>query len=97
MLESQKISDIVSQVVQANTSPTSVLDVKAEPAMDWAGEEEVLRITIVITPEAVSQLAAGRALDTLVQIRDRLGEAGEHRFPILEYATERELVDIDDT
>jgi hypothetical protein len=50
---------------------------------------------------AVLRLAlrgAGRPiLDTLVQIQDRLREAGEERFPIVEYATEEELAESGDS
>jgi hypothetical protein len=34
-------------------------------------------------------------LNTLVQIVDRLQQAGDERFPIIEYATEEELADFD--
>jgi hypothetical protein len=95
MLEADQISRIVSEVVQANTTPASVLGVKTEPATDSKGEE-ALRITIVVTPDAVKQLEAGPVLDALVQVQNRLREAGEERFPIVQYATEEELEDIGD-
>jgi len=96
MLQADQISRIVSEVVQANTTPTSVRSVKTEPATDSEGEE-ALRITIVVTPDAVTQLESGPVLDTLVQLQDRLREAGEERFPIVEYATEEELEEIGDS
>lgn len=95
MLTTDKISQIVSEVVRANTTPTSVRSVTAEPAIDSAGED-ALRITIVITPEAVALLKKGAVVDTLVQIQDRLLEAGEERFPIIYYVTEEELEAIGD-
>jgi hypothetical protein len=95
MLEADQISQIVSDVVRANTTPTSVRSVTTQPATVFEGEEG-LRITIVVTPDAVTQLEAGPVLDTLVQIQDRLREAGEERFPIVDYATEEELENIGD-
>lgn len=96
MLEADQISQIVTEVVRANTTPTSVRSVTTEPATVFDGEEG-LRITIVVTPEAVTQLETGPVLDALVQIQDRLREAGEERFPIVDYVTEEELEDIGDS
>lgn len=96
MLEADKISQIVSEVVQANTTPTSVRSVRTEPTTNSEGED-ALRITVVITPDAVKQLEAVSGLDALVQVQDRLWESGEQRFPIIEYATEEELEDIGDS
>ena len=50
-----------------------------------------MRITIVIRPGAAAKIKGDAALDTLVQIQDRLRAAGEERFPIVEYATKEEL------
>ena len=96
MLATDQISQIVSEVARANTTPTSVRSVRTEPATD-SGGEAALRITIVVTPEAVTLLESGPVLDTLVQVQDRLREAGEERFPIVEYATEEELENIGDS
>lgn len=96
MLDTTAISRIVTQTVDANTTPNSVRRVMIEPAMDSEGKD-ALRITIVITPEAVTQLEAGPIVDTLVQIQDRLREAGEERFPIIYYSTEEELEEVGDS
>jgi len=50
-----------------------------------------LRITIVIPQGAAARLKGDAVLDTLVDIQNRLRNAGEERFPIVEYATEEEL------
>ena len=68
----------------------------AEPTATFDGEDAV-RITIVLTPEAVDQLAAGDPVDVLSRIWDGLRSAGDERFPILEYATEAELEDVGDS
>jgi hypothetical protein len=52
---------------------------------------DALRVTIVIRPGAADKLKGDSVLDTLVEIQDRLREAGEERFAIVEYATQDEL------
>jgi hypothetical protein len=96
MLSPEQISQIVSDVVAAKTSPSSVRAVSSEPATAFE-DEEAVRITIVLTPDAVTQLAAGLAGDAVVQIMDRLRDAGEERFPLLQFATEQELEDVGDS
>ena len=59
--------------------------------------EDALRITIVIKPEAVQLLKGNPLLDTLLQIRQSLQQAGETRLPILEYSTPDELEEDGDT
>jgi hypothetical protein len=93
MLDIDQISQIVTRVVEANTAPRSVRRVMAEPVSTSEGED-ALRITVVLTPEAVNQLASGHPLDVLVQTSDQLRSAGDQRFPILKYATEEELEDV---
>lgn len=95
MLEREQLKKIISDVVATHTTPGSVIDVMTEPATAFDGEEAV-RITIVLTPNAVTQLEAGPAGDTVIQIMDRLRAAGEERFPILQYATEAELEQVGD-
>lgn len=90
MLENNKVSEIVREVATANLTSKSIQDILIEPATDSEGHE-ALRITIVITPGAVLKLKGDAVLDTLVDIQRRLLEAGDERFPIVEYATEDEL------
>ena len=96
MLDTDQISQIVTGAVEANTTPNSVRRVMAEPAAAFDGEDAV-RITIVLTPEAVKQLAAGDPVDVLVRIWNGLRKAGDDRFPILDYATEAELEAVGDS
>ena len=90
MLGKNQIFTIAREVVTANLTSSRVSNVVTEPTIDSEGRE-ALRITIVIKPGAVARISGDAALDTLVQIQDRLREAGEERFPIVEYATEEEL------
>src|SRR5437763_1308669 len=96
MLANDQITQIAREVAQANTAPQSVRNVLAEPAIDSEGEDG-LRITIVVASDAAEKLSGQSALDILVQLLDRLRQAGEERFPLIEYATEDELENIDDT
>jgi len=90
MLEPARISEIVGEVAKAHLTPKSVAGVFSEPATDSEGHE-ALRITIVIGRDATKRLKGDAVLDTLVDIQDRLREAGEERLPIVEYATREEL------
>lgn len=91
MLDRSEIIRIVDEVARANLRPvTSVTEVLTEPATDSLGHE-ALRIIIVIKPGAAARFDGDDVLNTLVQIQDRLHAAGEERFPIVEYATKREL------
>ena len=90
MLKPAEISEIAEEVARAKLSPEVVREVLAEPATDSEGHE-ALRVTIVIEPGAANKLKGDSVLDTLLQIQDRLREAGEDRFAIVEYATQDEL------
>jgi hypothetical protein len=90
MLDEKKIRQIAREVATANLSSANFTSVLSGPAVDSEGHD-ALRITIVIKPAAVSKIGGDAVLDTLVQIRNRLLKEGEERFPIIEYATEKEL------
>ena len=89
-LETDAIKKIVSEVAKANLTSKFVREVRSEPATDSVGRE-ALRITIVIVPGAEAKIKGDALVDTLAQIQDRLRQAGEERFPIVEYATTKEL------
>jgi hypothetical protein len=90
MLEPAQISNIAANVAKANLSPNVVSQAVTEPMTDSQGHD-ALRVTIVIRPGAADKLKGDSVLDTLVEIQDRLREAGEERFAIVEYATQDEL------
>jgi hypothetical protein len=93
-LELEKVTQISTEVARANLGPGNVVRVQSEPTTDSQGKE-ALSILIVIAPDVVDTFNGDEVLDTLVQISDRLLEAGDERFPIIEYATEEELADVD--
>ena len=94
MLELEKVTQISAEVAKANFGSQNVVRVESEPTTDSAGQE-ALNLLIVIAPDVVETINGDAVVDTLVQIIDRLQEAGDDRFPIIEYATEEELADID--
>jgi hypothetical protein len=96
MLAKNEIIKIANDVATANLTSSSVSNIVSEPAIDSEGRD-ALRITIVIKPGAAAKIKGDAALDTLVQIQDRLRQAGEERFPIVEYATKEELEESDDS
>jgi hypothetical protein len=89
-LNEDKINQIVREIATANLGPYASGQVANEPITDSAGQD-ALRITIVIAPDAAPKIKGDAVVDTLVQIQNRLREAGEERFPIVGYATEEEL------
>lgn len=96
MLGTNEISRIVTQAVEANSEPDSVRRVMTEPTATFDGEDAV-RITIVLTPEAVNKLASGDPGDVFIRVWNALRAADDPRFPILDYTTEAELEDVGDS
>jgi hypothetical protein len=96
MLQEKKIRQIAQEVATANLSSANFTSITSSTAVDSEGHE-ALRIIIVIKPGAASKIEGDAALDTLVQIQDRLRNEGEERFPIVEYATAEELSESGDS
>jgi hypothetical protein len=96
MLELEKVTEISTEIAKANFGPENVVRVESEPTADSQGEE-ALNLLIVMAPAIAESIDGDAVLDTLVQIIDRLQQAGDERFPIIEYATEEELADLDST
>lgn len=94
MLEREKIDEIAKEVAAAELGVANVARVQSEPMSDSEGQD-VLRIIIIIPEEAVNRVSGDAALDTLVGLQKSLREAGEERFPIVEYATQKELDAVD--
>jgi len=90
MLDEKRIREIAQEVATANLTSANVTSVSSSAAIDSDGND-ALRITIVIKPGSASKIRGDATLDTLVGIQDRLRAEGEERFPIVEYATKKEL------
>jgi hypothetical protein len=90
MSELADVERITTEVVDAHTAPSAVRAVRVKPSVDSTGDD-ILRISIELSPEAAEMLRGTVPLDILVQLHDRLWEAGETRFPLIDYATTDEL------
>ena len=95
-MENAKIAQIAKQIATANLA--SVCSTSSVSTVDYEGRDAV-RITIVLNSDSAASIKSkGNAvLDTLVQIKKKLEEEGEERFPIVEYATEEELKESGDS
>jgi hypothetical protein len=96
MLTLDQIDRLVGEVAATTLAPGVVNRIFSEAVIDSAGGD-ALRITIVIDDNALSKISGDATVDTLVAVQKRLFEAGEERFPIVEYATVRELAQSGDS
>jgi hypothetical protein len=94
MLDNTEVNLIVRTAATANLGSATFSDVISEPTADLDGRD-ALKITIVLEPEVVGTIEGDAALNTLVEILGNLQKAGDERFPIIEYATEQELLEND--
>ena len=83
---------LIQQPFVAELGKDNVVRVEYEPTTDSQGRA-ALKITVVIAPDAVKRLANGSVLDALVRLQERLSEMRDDRTPIVEYATEAELLE----
>jgi hypothetical protein len=83
---------LIEQPFVAALGKANVVRVEYAPATDSRGRD-ALKVIVVIAPDAVKRLAGGSVLDALVRLRERLSEMRDDRTPIVEYATEAELLE----
>jgi hypothetical protein len=95
MLDDARTIRIIEEIAKSKLGRDNIVRVFTKPGVDSEGKDAV-RITIVITPDAVTRIKGDALLDNLLEIHNRLSEAGEARTPIVGYATEEELAEIDD-
>jgi hypothetical protein len=90
MLQERDINLIAQDVASANLHSSSVHSVLSAPTIDSQGDP-ALKITIVLTAGSTDTIQGKDILKTLDQLQQRLQEAGEDRFPIVEFETKDEL------
>jgi hypothetical protein len=95
MLEDKKVARIVSAAAR-KTLGKEFIRTEIGPTIDSRGESAI-RVLLVIKPGAADRITGDAALDSVVGIQRQLQEAGEEDFPIIEFATEEELAEVDDT
>jgi hypothetical protein len=89
-IETQRIVDIARAAASANLRSWVADTIVNSTTTDSTGRDAI-RITFVLTPGSSAAIEGDAALKTLVQIRQRLEDEGDERFPIIEYATKDEL------
>lgn len=82
----------MARVVEGQDDATQILRFLTEPTTDSEGKE-ALRITLVLTPAAAKTFTGDQAVDLILSIQSSLLKEGDERFPIIEYATEDELLE----
>ena len=90
MLDSHAIAKIVAGAAHQWISDADIERIVPESATDSEGNA-ALRIILVLRAGAAQKLTGDNALDLLVGVQKDLRDAGEERFPIVEYATEQEI------
>jgi hypothetical protein len=93
MLETEQIDEIAKAAATANLGSAKVVSVKSEHDVDWEGEA-VIKILIELKPGSVDSISGDDVTKTLVEISDRLQQAGDDRFPMIQYATTDELEEL---
>lgn len=94
MAELLEIERIAREVVNANTVPGTIVSIGAKDGVGWDGDP-LIRLSVVITPEAQSNLLSGASVNILTGLSDALIAAGEDRFPMIDYTTTTELAEED--
>jgi hypothetical protein len=94
MLDMETIRQFSTEIAKANFGAENVVRVEGEPSTDSQGEE-ALDLLVVLAPGVAENFTGEEVVDTLVQISAKLMEAEDERLPIIRYATEEELADLD--
>ena len=95
MLQLRDVDVIVREVAQRHLASLGVQNVQSEPTTDSEGND-ALRITITLQSAEGIAHSGGALLDTLTEMLDRLNEAKDPRFAIIDYVSEEELDTVDD-
>lgn len=92
MLNTAVIDAIVEHAARNHLGSDNYVRSYTKPWVDSMGEE-VVSVTLVISPGAAERIGGDRALDLLYDVQQTLARSGDDRFPLMEYATEQELLE----
>jgi hypothetical protein len=81
---------VIEAVVRERLGELIVHDILVQPSENYDGED-TLRVTVVLDPRTAEKLNGGIAGDLIVELRRKLEELGEQRFPVVQYATRNEI------
>jgi hypothetical protein len=96
MIEAADVARIAEEVARKRLGVGNIVRATAEPMIDWTGAEG-WRVLIVLAPDAVGRITGDAALENLVDLQKKVQRAGDERFAFVEYATEEELAEGDDS
>jgi hypothetical protein len=86
---------LVQQAIASALGSENVVRVECAKAVDSLGEA-ALRVTVVLTPEALPRILPANPGKASRQLKSRLREMRAYSTPLIEYATEADLDQDDD-
>lgn len=95
MIPQSTIDGIVQRAATKFLTPKVLAGVSSRDSFDSEGRATI-RITIRLKPKTAVNIDGDAVLDTLVQIKTGLAEAGEDRPSIVEYEELGEAIEADD-
>ena len=93
MLDTPQIDKIAKKAASETLGGANIVSVTSQPKVDWMGDD-ALEIMVVLQPGALALLSGEAFNKALLELHDRLQNAGEDRFPFMRYATEDELKEL---
>jgi hypothetical protein len=92
MLVDSTLQRLIADAVINDLKDSEILRISTVGGVDSDGNE-ILRITVVLSDASAHALTGDQVIDLLLGVRTVLVATGEERFPIIEYATEADLLD----
>jgi hypothetical protein len=78
----KKSKAIVKEAAAANNIPAQAIS--TGPIIDSTGHEAI-EVVISISPGTIRQIVGSPSASTVVEIMQKLADAGEERFPIIQF------------
>lgn len=95
MLQPVDIERDALEIARKNFGAGNVVRAEVYPWVDSDGDD-TWRVLIVVDPKIVDTISGDVVLNNIIELHNRLAEAGEDRMPFLQYATVEELMQSDD-
>jgi hypothetical protein len=95
MLNDPEIQKLMKRMAAGVIPGNQLLEVRSEPTVDSGGKDAV-RITLVVSDDAVSMLSGDQLANLLVDVHDCFLNEGDERFPLIYFATPSDLDSIED-
>jgi hypothetical protein len=89
-MELSAVNQIVGKVASAVLKNFEVIRVDSEPMADSYGQD-ALNVTVILKGGAGHEISGEEALSAMVRIRRDLEEAGESRYPFVDFFSEDDL------